>query len=131
MLDVRPTRFRHWSVVALGGWSLLTWANRARNIANGGESSWWYLPVAAFVAGGALCLVAWWRGRESYVVPIRAFAIGGSFYSLVRAGLVLFGQREVGFKAVHLVLALIFTALAGAVLQRFRRIDMVPQGAWR
>jgi hypothetical protein len=130
MLDVRPTQFRHWSVAALGIWTLFTWANRFRNISTSGESAWWYLPAVLFLAGGVLCLLAFWRGRESYVGPIRAFALLGSAYWIVRTVLVWFGDWSGAFKVVHTVLALVFVTLAGAVLSRLRRITMVPSGAF-
>jgi hypothetical protein len=130
MLDVRPTQFRHWSVLALGVWTLFSWVNRLRNIAADGESIWWYLPAVLFVAGGILCIVAFWRGREAYVAPLRAFATVGSAYWLVRMVMVWFGGWSTAFKVVHTILALVFVALAGAVLSRLRRIAVVPSGAF-
>ena len=103
MLDVRPTQFRHWSVAALGAWTLFSWINRFRNIATSDESAWWYLPAVLFVAGGVLCLLAFWRGRESYVGPIRAFALLGSAYWIVRMVLVWFGDWSGAFKVVSRV----------------------------
>jgi hypothetical protein len=130
MLDVRPTQFRHWSVAALGLWTLFSWVNRLRNITSSDESAWWYLPALLFVAGGVLCLVAFWRGREAYVTPLRTFAVLGSVYWVVRTVMVWFGDWSGTFKAVHTILAVGFLALAGAVLSRLRRITMVPSGAF-
>jgi hypothetical protein len=130
MLDVRPTRFRHWSVLALGVWTLLSWVNRLRNIAASGESAWWYLPALFFVAGGVLCVVAYWRGRETYNGPLRTFIVVGSGYWAVRAVVVWFGAWSGPFKIVHTVLAVGFVALAAAVWSRLKRIAMVPTGAF-
>ena len=130
MLDVRPTQFRHWSILGLGIWTLFSWVNRFRNIATDGESFWWYLPSVLFVAGGVLCIVAFWRGREVYAAPLRAFAMLGSAYWLIRTVMVWIGDWSTAFKVVHTVLALVFIALAGAVLSRLRRIAVVPSGAF-
>jgi hypothetical protein len=130
MLEVRPTQFHHWSVLALGVWTLFSWVNRLRNIADAGESAWWYVPAVLFIAGGVLCIVAYWWGREAYVAPLRTFATLGSAYWLVRTVMVWFGDWSGAFKVVHTILALGFVGLAGAVLSRLRRVAVVPSGAF-
>jgi peptidoglycan/LPS O-acetylase OafA/YrhL len=130
MLDARPARFRHWSIPALGAWTVFVWVSRTRNLLRGDESAWWLVPVVLFLAGGVVCLVAWRRGRESYVAPIRAFAVLGSAYWVLRTVVVVAGDRSTGFKLVHAVLALVTVALSAAVLQRLRRAEMVPRGAF-
>jgi len=86
--------------------------------------------VVVFCAGGVLCLVAYWKGREAYAMPIKAFALGASLYWLVRAVVVLFGEHNAGFKVVHALLALLTIVVAGQLLRVQRRVEMVPQGAF-
>ena len=129
MLDARAARFRHWSLPALGGWTLFVWVTRLRNLVRGDESAWWFLPAVLFVAGGVLCLVAWRRGREAYAPLLGAFALLGSAYWVLRAVAVVVSDHAVSFKAVHVVLAAVTVALSVPVLQRLRRTGMVPRGA--
>ena len=134
MLDMRMARFRHWTVAAFGGWNLLMWAQRAVNVVTddgleGGAKAAWMVPVLVFALGGALCVLAYFRGRETYAMPIKLLAGGAVLYWLVRGVLVLFGDRSGGFKAVHSVLALVTIALAVLLLRRQREVEMVPKGA--
>ena len=131
VLDSRPLRFRHWTVAALGGWTLLVWLTRLRNLVGGDESAWWWLPALGFLTGGALCLWAWRRGGDALVAPVRLFAVAGAAYWVVRSVGILVGDHSVGFVAVHLVLAAVSVALSGAVLARLRRFDLVPRSAIR
>jgi hypothetical protein len=130
MLDSRPARFRHWSLPALGAWTLFVWIGRVRNLVRGDESAWWFVPVVLFLAGGALCLVAWRWGREAYGPLVAAFAALGAAYWIARSIVVALSDRSVGFTLVHLVLAAVTVGLSAAVLRRLRRTDMAPRGAF-
>lgn len=134
MLDMRPARFRHWTVAAFGGWNLLMWAQRAVNVLRddsltGGSKGAWMIPVVVFALGGALCVFAYFRGREAFALPIKLLAGAAGLYWLVRAVQVVIGDRSAGFKAVHTVLALVTIALAALLLRRQREVEMVPKGA--
>jgi hypothetical protein len=129
MHDARPTLFRHWSIPALGGWTVFVWLTRVRNLLKGNESAWWLIPAVFFLAGGVLCLLAWRRGSEAHVAPIRAFAALGSLYWLIRAVAMVAGDRTVGFKVVHVLLALMTVALSGAAVNHLHRSEMVARGA--
>jgi hypothetical protein len=131
VLDTRPTRFRHWSLAALGGWTLLVWLTRLRNLLSGDESAWWWLPAVGFLAGGGLCLWAWWRGGDALATPVRLFAVVGSAYWIVRSVGVVAAGHSAGFVVVHLALAAVTVALSLAVLARLRRFDLVPATAIR
>lgn len=134
-LDLRPARFRHWSVAAFGAWNVVIWATRARNIVgddglSSGAKAAWMVPVVGFFLAGLLALLAWWRGRDGYARPLALAAVATLLYWPVRAVLVLVGDRTGGFKAVHVVLALISVGLAYLLGRRLVRTNLLPRATY-
>jgi hypothetical protein len=130
VLDARSARFRHWSLAALGAWNVLVWSSRGRNIVLGDEHRGWLVPVAFFVAGGVLCLYAFWRGRDRAQGPVLVVAGGGALYWVVRTAGVLVADHSLAFKVVHAALAVVSVVLGALVVRRLRRADVVPEGAF-
>ncbi len=113
-----------WPLLVFGAYSVLVWISRARNIAedaslSGGERVLWLVPVAIFVVGGAVTLAAWWRGGLEVVVA--AFALWTMAYWAVRTVLMAGNGHEAAFVVVHVVLALVATALSLWTLAHLRR----------
>lgn len=106
--------------LALGGWTLLIWGSRIRNIVR--DEGWvthWQMAVAVVFVAIAVCLLASAslavvvdRGVE-VVRPVGlVLATVGSVWWIVRALGILFADYSVPFKAVHTVLAAITLALS-------------------
>jgi hypothetical protein len=105
---------------------VLTWSGRVRNILedselSGGERLAWLVPVAVFIAGGVLTLVAWWRGVGALRPAVAAFAVWTIGYWALRLVLLVGNGHSAGFVAVHTVLALVAGGSAVAVLAQLRR----------
>lgn len=135
-LDMRPARFRHWSVAAFGVWNVVIWVTRARNIVRDDTLSTglrvaWLVPVVVFLAAGALALLAWWRGRDGFARLLAVAAVGSMLYWPLRLVLVLAGDRDGAFKAVHAVLAVVSVALAFFMGRRLVRTNLVPRATYR
>ena len=113
---------------------MLTWSGRVRNILedselSGGERLVWLVPVAVFIAGGVLTLVAWWRGPGALRPVVAAFAVWTIGYWALRLVLMVGNGHSAAFVAVHTVLALVAGALAVAVLAQLRRRPARPRPA--
>lgn len=117
-------------VLGLAGWTLFTWINRIRNVAedntlSAGSRVWStsiaVLFVAAGLAVGALA-VAWVAG-DANVASARlrraamALAVFGAGWWAVRVVQIATHEHSFGFKAVHAVLGLITIALGAAVVR--------------
>lgn len=131
---MRPARFRHWTVAAFGGWNLLVWLQRVVNVVgdddlSGAAKAGWLVPAVVFAAAGALCLLAYFRGREVFAQPIKLLAGLAALYWFVRGVMMLFADESAGFKAVHSLLAIVTIVLAVLLLRRQREVEMVPRGA--
>ncbi len=117
-------------VLGLAGWTLFTWVNRIRNVAEDstlstGSRVWStsiaVLFVAAGLAVGALA-VAWVAGDANGVsVRLRraavALAVFGAGWWAVRVVQITAHEHSLGFKAVHAVLGLMTIALGAAVVR--------------
>lgn len=117
-------------VLGLAGWTLFTWINRIRNVAedsslSAGSKAWStsiaVLFVAAGLAVGALA-VAWVAGDANAVsARLRraavALAVFGAGWWAVRVVQIAGHEHSFGFKAVHAVLGLITIALGAAVVR--------------
>jgi hypothetical protein len=113
---------------ALAGWSLFVWTTRIGNIWNDAEAS-----TGAKVASTALALsftvlalavlAAGWRRAEpqryAAVVALAAWTTG---VWVARMTTIATGDREVGFKVVHGVLAVVSIALAGWAVRSLRAL---------
>lgn len=120
-----------WPLLALGAWSVLTWAGRVRNIfddaeLSGSERLVWLVPALVFVLGGVVTLWAWWRGGRALRSFVAAFAVWSIGYWALRMVLLVGNGHSVGFVVVHAVLAAVAVALSVAVLGRLRRPTSVP-----
>lgn len=117
-------------VLGLAGWTLFTWVNRIRNVAEDGtlsagakvwSTSIAVLFVAAGLAVGGLA-VAWVAGDANGVsARLRraavALAVFGAGWWAVRVVQISVHDHSVGFKAVHAVLGLITIGLGAAVVR--------------
>jgi hypothetical protein len=100
-------------------WTLFVWGTRARNIINdetlnGGERVFAFAATTAFVIGAIATIVAvagGWERLRTLLAVIATFTIG---WWLMRSILILSRDHSVGFRVVHLMLAVISGVLAAA-----------------
>lgn len=114
MKSARPSGSADTAVWVVVGWTLFMWATRTRLIFTEKDLSLGdvivrVLPVFLFVAL-ALTLVAGLRtGRPDLPRLVAVTAVWTSGYWLVRITLIVIHDHSVGFKAIHVVLAIIST----------------------
>jgi hypothetical protein len=135
-LDTTPARFRHWSILAFGAWSAGIWLTRVRNIftdesLDATGKVLWLVPALGLGLGGVLALWAWWQGRAGLARPLAAVLLATIVYWPVRTVIMLFGDHSVGFRLVHLALAIVSVGLAVAAGRRLQRTNLIPRGAYR
>lgn len=135
-LDVSPARFRHWSVLAFGGWNAAIWLTRIRNILgddslDAGGKALWMAPAVVFGAGGVVALLAWWKGQASLARPLAAVAMAVILYWPIRTVFIMVDGRSLAFRMVHVVLSVVSVGLAVAVGRRLVRTNLIPRGAYR
>ncbi len=100
-------------------WTLFVWGTRARNIVNddtlnAGERVLAFTVTAAFVIGALATIIAvasGWDRLRSLLAVVATFTIG---WWLIRSALILGHDHSVGFRVVHLILAVISGVLAAA-----------------
>jgi hypothetical protein len=115
-------RARRWAL-AFAAWTVLVWATRIDNIWSDGD-----LTTAgklgrtalaiSFAAPATLLLVAAWQRRRVVTrVLTRALGVWTVAVWLVRAGGIVTDDHDTAFVVVHLVLAVVSTALAWMAVQ--------------
>ena len=115
-------------ILALGGWTFFVWSQRISNVLAddelGGVARAWRLGVAVLFVVSAVALVAGVvMGQRSGTTPSWVARLGvglavvGSAWWLIRGGQILVGDWDLGFKAVHTVLAVIVVGLSVMVWQ--------------
>jgi hypothetical protein len=125
------------AVAALAGWTLFVWATRIGNIWNdddagtGAKVTSTALALSFTVLALAVLVTGWRqaeRGRWTAVVGLAAWTTG---VWVVRMATIAPGDREVGFKVVHGVLAAVSIALAAWAVRslRSRRVGRVAGSA--
>jgi hypothetical protein len=135
-------------MLALAAWTLFVWGGRIRNVANDDQLSGWSLAwrfglAAAFVVLALALLVAIVRHRAILAgrrrggplppVPPEvnrvaiSLALAGSAVWLVRGVDIAAGDHSIGFKVVHLVLAVTTIALSCLVVGQLRAAARTPR----
>jgi len=125
-------------LVALGGWTVFVWGQRIGNVLADDElagfAQLWRLGVAvAFVAAGLGVVGGVLAGRRgsggaAWVSGLgQGLACIGSAWWILRGGQILIGDWELGFKAVHTVLAVIVVGLS-VMVWRTRGYDRLRYG---
>jgi hypothetical protein len=118
---------RHRAAAALIAWTFLVWTTRIANIwrdADLGTGERWgrtllalSFTVLAIAAGVAL----WRRLLQATVVAVGALAAWTIAVWVVRGFGILVGDHDLGFKAVHTILAVVSIALAVLAWRETRR----------
>jgi hypothetical protein len=118
---------RHRAAAALIAWTFLVWTTRIANIwrdADLGTGERWgrtllalSFTVLAIAAGVAL----WRRLLQATVVAVGALAAWTIAVWVVRGFGILVGDHDLGFKAVHTILAVVSVALAVLAWRETRR----------
>ena len=130
-------------IVALGGWTFFVWSQRIGNILGDEELDGfdraWRLGVAVLFVVAAVVVVGAVvvgqrrdQGQPPAVPPwVSGLGVGlalvGSAWWVVRGGQILVGDWDLGFKAVHTVLAVIVVGLSVMVWQT-RSYDRLRYG---
>jgi hypothetical protein len=122
-------------VFGLVGWTLFTWANRIRNVANDasleGMSRVWSLSIAVLFVAAALALGALataWVAGDANVVSRRlsraalGLAVFGAGWWAVRVVQIATHEHNLGFKLVHGVLAAITIGMGALVVRWSQRL---------
>src|ERR687891_1035507 len=118
---------RHRASVALVTWTFLVWTTRIGNIWRDAELStgeqWGrtLLAVSFTVLGLAVVVALWRRVVPAVVVTVGALAAWTTGVWVVRGTGILAGDHELGFKAVHAVLAVVSIVLAALAWREVRR----------
>ena len=132
MSSRRPSHVQ-W-LLALAGWTFFVWFQRIGNVLDDddlvGFARTWrlgvsiaFVAVALVVVGGALVARransdGASAGSDSLVSTLGVgLAAVGSLWWVVRGGLILVGDWELAFKAVHTVLAVVVVALSVMVVR--------------
>jgi len=108
-------------------WMTFVWATRINNAVGDATLSrsgavLAYSLSAVGIASAAVLVVAAWKGvAVGAVVPLAAVQI---VVWVVRGATIAFGSRAVGFKVVHVVLAVISVSLASWLIGEMRRGDV-------
>jgi len=110
-----------WLTVA---WTAVVWVGRIRNVVGddeltAGARTWRLIVAVAFLVLAALLatlpLGLWHRRPLGSTRLVAGFCLWTIVFWTVRGGGMLFGDHDVGFKAVHTILALASIVLAGAL----------------
>src|SRR5918995_4399080 len=118
---------RHRATIALLAWTFLVWTTRIANIwrdadLSTGEQWGRTLLAASFTVLGLAVVVALWRRvAPAVVVTVGALAAWTTGVWVVRGTGILAGDHELGFKAVHAVLAVVSIVLAALAWREVRR----------
>jgi hypothetical protein len=140
-------------ILALACWTLFVWGGRIRNLASDDQLGGWALVwraglAGSFVAAALALLVLLGRfarrvpatgqasagvaGRSPRPLPAAlsglatGVALVGTAVWLVRGVDIAAGDHSLGFKVVHLVLAVITLGLSGLVLRQLRATGSGP-----
>lgn len=106
-------------------WMTFVWSTRIKNavgdstLGTGGQVIAYGLSAVGLIGAAVLVAAAWKSVATALVVPI---GIVHSAIWVVRGIAIAVGSRAVGFKAVHIVLAVISIALAGWMISSVRRV---------
>lgn len=123
----RSTRVACW---VNAGWMAFVWSTRIKNavgdatLSRRGQVIAYGLSAVCLV-GAALLAVAAWRLAARKLVARRLIVSVGVIHAaiwVVRGVAIAAGSRAVGFKVVHVVLALISIGLAGWMISSVRRV---------
>jgi peptidoglycan/LPS O-acetylase OafA/YrhL len=128
---------RHRAAVALVLWTFLVWTTRIANIwrdadLDTGERWGATLLALSFTALAILVAVTLWRrarhgDASALSIAVGALAAWTTAVWLVRGGGILAGDHDMGFKAVHTVLAAVSIALAAVAWRETRRSIRRPE----
>ncbi len=108
----------------LVAWTLFVWGGRLRNLIRGDEDAPVSFVLAVVFCGLALAVVAVWfvaRGRHRAVVV--CLSVLTATVWAVRGVQIAVADHELGFIAVHTVLALVSIGLAGLAWWHGRPAD--------
>jgi len=111
----RPRAVTAFAVLTLVIWTTripLAWTNDEDTVA---EKVLWSTPITLFWLAAAALLVLQVRGAGASARStrlVRVFAVGTVVYWTIRIVLIVAGDRSVGFKVVHAVLAVASSAAA-------------------
>jgi hypothetical protein len=117
---------RNRAVVALVAWTLLVWTTRIGNIwgddglDTAGKIGRTALALSFTVLAVAVAVAAWRRASAALRLSVLALAGWTTAVWLVRSVDITAGDHEVGFKVVHLVLAVVSIALAALAVRQIR-----------
>jgi len=112
------------------------WLARIRNIVrddtlDAGSRALWLVPAIVFGVGGLVALMGWWRGGRVLLWLVAGLSLATLLYWPVRLVFIMVDGRSLGFRLVHLVLAVVSVGLASAVGRRLLRTNLIPTGAYR
>jgi hypothetical protein len=118
---------RHRAAAALVAWTFLVWTTRIANIwrdadlATGERWGRTLLAVSFTVLAIAAGVALWRRLLQATVVAVGALAAWTIAVWVVRGVGILVGDHDLGFKAVHTILAVVSIALAVLAWRETRR----------
>ena len=109
-------------------WMVFVWITRIRNAAgdgtltSAGRATAYLLSAACLAGAAALAVIAARRGPERFVSVI---VVAHAVIWVIRGAQIALGDRAVGFKVVHVVLALVWIGLAVLVVRSTRRVPAI------
>ena len=107
-------------------WMTFVWVTRIRNavgdstLSTSGQVIAYGLSAVCLVGAAILVAAVWKSVATALVVPV---GIAHSAIWVVRGIAIAVGSRAVGFKVVHVTLAVISIGLAGWMVSSIRRVD--------